>query len=55
MLRCFLGNMTMKVTKIHHIIGAHFKKFKCIVFHNREENSLHLDYDYELSKKESTA
>ncbi len=50
MLRCFLSNMTMKVTKIHHIIDANFK---CIVFHNREENSLHLDY--ELSKKESTA
>jgi hypothetical protein len=36
----------IKLIKIHHIIDVNFK---CIVFHNYEENSLRLDY--ELSKK----
>lgn len=46
MLRYFLSNVMIKLIKIHHIIDVNFK---CIVFHNYEENSLRLDY--ELSKK----
>jgi len=50
MLRCLLSNMMMNVTRILYIIDANFK---CKVFYNHEENSLHLNY--ELSKKESAA